>query len=674
MFILGVISFLQITFIPGYVAIRFLRLDGISLLQRAVYIFTLSLLINYVVVMPLAALNVYYSWLIFLLLAIEFVVIGGIFFEDWKSRKNSGYYVRWIAGVSCRNTLSGFGIILISIISLLLFLYLLYKNLGTIFLQSDMMGSYNPWTLEFLLNRLPDPANTMSYPILMPANWSLGYLIMQDENIQFFNKITLSLFPFVVSLLFIDLSIKHRSLIYLLGMVFYSIILISYTGYLFGAGTLDIPAASIGFLAFYAILDVYFSCDSNKIDSKKRLILVVLFASVSALIKQAGLFLLLMVMAWLVWFLFVEGKRKSGYQFKDNFKVLVLSTMVVVAVVASWYGYIEYQIFQGRSSSSSAWLTKGIHEGRDSYQRFLWSMNLIFPAIKSWRIIGEIVVMLSALGIFHKKSRLVFLLIICPYLFIWIFYYSYEIRTLSPVMPFVAYSAAFGFYVLLEKCGFLTSVIIEGYRTFKKQHHAENVAFSNNGGQIMQDFWKVEYSGAVLRQENPFNESCVLHYQFAKPMSFLVKVNVHRSVVFGVPLGIVFAIVLLNFTWLNSEKLISRQGDLLMTVGEAPRLNEFLSDYVSKHKVKGKIASQYGLIRIFPQTKQYYFPLKLLGTFDYFNSILERDDISHIIIKVGNAYGYEFDKDILAMVMRRIENNEYELLIRDYQHYFIRIR
>ncbi|MCQ8127903.1 hypothetical protein [Methylomonas rivi] len=672
MFILGVVSFLQITFIPGYIAIRFLRLDGISLIQRAVYIFTLSLLINYIVVMPLASLNIYYSWLVFLLLAIEFIVIGGISFKDWKSGKNSGYYVRLVAGVSCENTLSGFGIILISIISLLLFCYLLYKNLGTIFLQSDMMGSYNPWTLEFLLNRLPDPANTMSYPILMPANWSLGYLIMQNENIQFFNKMTLSLFPFVVSLLFIDLSIKNKSLIYLLGLVFYSIILILYTGYLFGAGTLDIPAASIGFLAFYAILDVYFTRSSNKIDGK-RLILVILFASVSALIKQAGLFLLIVIMAWLVWFLFVDGKNKTNYKFKENFIILLLSMVVVSVLVLSWYGYIEYQIFQGRSSSSSAWLTKGIHEGRDNYQRFLWAMNLIFPMAKSWKIIGAIIFLLSTLGVFHEKSRLVFLLIICPYLFIWVFYYSYEIRTISPIMPFVAYSAAFGVYVLFEKCFFRVFNIKELSQSAQKSDLSNRVN-SDENCQKIRDFWDIEYSSLYLKQINPFVGCCAFSYQFANPMRLLLKVNVHPGLALGMFISVLFAIIILNFTWFSSDKLLLRQSNLLMTVGEAPQLNEFLVDYVSRHEIKGKIASQYGLIRIFPQTKQYYFPLKLLGTYDYFNSILERDDITHIIIKVGNAYGYEFDGDIIALIMRRIENKEYTLLLRDDQHYFIKIR
>jgi hypothetical protein len=59
-------------------------------------------------------------------------------------------------------------------------------------------------------------------------------------------------------------------------------------------------------------------------------------------------------------------------------------------------------------------------------------------------------VLLTVLGLFHKTSRGVTLFIVIPYTLIWGFLFSYDTRNLAFVVPFMAFSAAFGTVFLTE--------------------------------------------------------------------------------------------------------------------------------------------------------------------------------------------------------------------------------
>jgi hypothetical protein len=71
LFILGAISFLQMTLIPGFIIALYSKLNIESKLQAVVYVFGFSLISNYIVVYVLTMFEIYTPLTMYILLAIE---------------------------------------------------------------------------------------------------------------------------------------------------------------------------------------------------------------------------------------------------------------------------------------------------------------------------------------------------------------------------------------------------------------------------------------------------------------------------------------------------------------------------------------------------------------------------------------------------------------------------
>ncbi len=59
MVLFGIVAFFQITFLPGFILLKFLRQKDMNWLQSIIYSFGLSLLVNYLMVYHLTLLGIY---------------------------------------------------------------------------------------------------------------------------------------------------------------------------------------------------------------------------------------------------------------------------------------------------------------------------------------------------------------------------------------------------------------------------------------------------------------------------------------------------------------------------------------------------------------------------------------------------------------------------------------
>ena len=98
-------------------------------------------------------------------------------------------------------------------------------NIGKVFNVWDTIFSWNRWAVDWSYNQFP--ALTYEYPQILPANWSLSYVIMQNKEVQAFTKAIMSLFSLFTILLFFDLARIKKNLVYLLGAILYGVILYS---------------------------------------------------------------------------------------------------------------------------------------------------------------------------------------------------------------------------------------------------------------------------------------------------------------------------------------------------------------------------------------------------------------------------------------------------------------
>ena len=92
MFLLAVLSFLQMTVIPGFLVLNYSRITLESKLQALAYTFAFSVLINYLLVYLLTVIKIYKPVTIYIILSIELLLL--IYY--WiKSDKTPGFCINF---------------------------------------------------------------------------------------------------------------------------------------------------------------------------------------------------------------------------------------------------------------------------------------------------------------------------------------------------------------------------------------------------------------------------------------------------------------------------------------------------------------------------------------------------------------------------------------------------
>jgi uncharacterized membrane protein len=97
MHLLAVLSFLQLTVIPGFLMLTYFRPMPESKLQALLYTFALSLAINYLLVFSLTAAGIYRPITIYIILTIEMLLLLYYFTKRDKIDLNAkDYFTRFI--------------------------------------------------------------------------------------------------------------------------------------------------------------------------------------------------------------------------------------------------------------------------------------------------------------------------------------------------------------------------------------------------------------------------------------------------------------------------------------------------------------------------------------------------------------------------------------------------
>jgi hypothetical protein len=200
-----------------------------SKIRQSVYAFGLSLIINYLLVFVFTAAGIYKPLTLYILLFIE----GGLLIYYGVTRGKFGDY-RYInldisrCVISLKQFFAAHSFIynflfLVSLGVLLWYVFLFFYFLGGVFEHWDPVTGWNRFAWDWANNHWP--ANTWHYPQLVPANWSISYVLMQNTGVQCFAKAIMPLFSIAVLLLFLDLALDTKKPAYLLGLVGYGMLL-----------------------------------------------------------------------------------------------------------------------------------------------------------------------------------------------------------------------------------------------------------------------------------------------------------------------------------------------------------------------------------------------------------------------------------------------------------------
>ena len=453
-FILGILSLIQIVFLPGLILLKIFNLRK-GVIQAASFIFGLSLVFNFTWVLLLASLKINYSILHYMLFTIEIGLVFWLYrkqlFEsleniaiDIYARLNEmlsklrNFFQREDQETAFTRIIKSLIIIIFFIwaVSSLLWISKLYiVNLGTAFKQWDAVVSWNRWAGEWFNNTIPSPNR---YSQLIPANFSITYSFLRSTDIQIFAKSIMPLFTIFTWSLMIDLAFEYKNPGIFIGVVILRYMTKNFLGQYIGEGYVDVALLFFSFLSVYTLLKA-----SNSERGSKKLDYIYLgtiFAAGTALTKQNGL--LIFVFYPLLAFLLMNDKINLASIWEKS-RFLIKPMIIGLLVLLPWYLLNESRILLGLNSTNVEYLISADrHSGRTYWERVTRAVDML----EIYKYLFVLVII--TLPLIPKKFRQVGLIMIFPYTIIWVFLFSIFTRNLAMVFPFLALTAGLGMYGL----------------------------------------------------------------------------------------------------------------------------------------------------------------------------------------------------------------------------------
>lgn len=475
-FLLGIIAFLQVVFLPGWLILHAFKIEE-TIPKKLLYSFGLSLMANYTVIFPLVSLHLYTQFTVACIIVAEIILFSYLYRDTLLNVKNISLhelfehvlkYSRQKITSLClwwkeetkdnyRSYFFSFAFFF-SICSFVYIGYLFMTNLGTIFSLSDPAYSWNPWAVQWSQNTFP--TNTWEYPQLVTTNWSLFYVII-GKPIQFFAKAIMPLFFLgILSTLFI-FSIRKKSLAFLLAVP----ATVLFMRLMNGSAIMATEGYVDSALTFFTAVSLFSLLSIEKNDSVKKtyqhLLIGALFAFGAAMTKQGGIFILAIypILSWLI------AIKDNLILRKKLWRYTLIYLSGIFILVAPYYVHAELAISSGKDVSVIPSILQQLYGGGEN------------PAHRAFSVLTDLTrktyglfllfLLLVPLAWRDKKYKLIISFVLLPYLLIWLFFVAYDTRNLSLIMPLLSISACLG----IEYTFFKKREIFEGLiKTIRISH------------------------------------------------------------------------------------------------------------------------------------------------------------------------------------------------------------
>ncbi len=442
MVVFGLLSLLQIIFLPGYLLLKALR-AGTGILATCVLAFALSLLANHVLVAGLVVFHFYRPAVVYAIFALELALLAtterglltmplaeaaAIFRRRARDFLASVHNSDPPLSPLLRRALLAAALMVIGGFALAGI-----AEIGQIFQQWDAVVSWNRWAVDWAANRLPYA--TSIYPQLLPTNISLTYVFMQGSEVWIFAKAFQFLFCLALLAAMLDLARVEGQFGYVPGVVITYGLLVAVLRYrMLSSGYADVP------LAFFAFTAVYTLLLARRAGPQHGNLLLVgaLLATASALTKQTGL-LVATAYPLLAW-RFILRNAPGGL--RRHPPALARLCVIMGLFILPWYLYKWFQFHAGYDDNNTMILAVDLHEGRDLFHRLLHAGDLLLDAITPPG--GVLLLIAVAASLRNPLPRWLLGLIIAPLGLIWAAAFSYDLRNLALIVPFVGALAGIG--------------------------------------------------------------------------------------------------------------------------------------------------------------------------------------------------------------------------------------
>lgn len=439
---LGLLAFVQIVALPGALSVYFFRLYRVA--PSIPTIFALSLIANYLGVVSLVLIGLYAAPTLVSIILIEIFLLIYLAYARghlWLPITGWPIWARLKSTVALlpdrferAPVQTAFECLGLSIA-----IYIVAKNFASALAHAgdgfdswDAIQSWNAWAREWASGTLPQP--TYHYPQLLPANWSIPYVLTGYPDLTVFSS---SLDRFFMPMMLLAMAwycLRERQLLLTFLVPLCDRMFTDWLPGLRDESYADVP------VAFFSILSALILLAKPRRGAEPKELLVQLvvsailaFGAVST--KQAG-------GQWVVVFAVIV----FGWNFDATREsVSIRSSAVVVGTLflasAAWYVYAQYQIAINASTSEIGYVTSDIYNGVKPAARLV-------AAFGNFDVISWLAVAGTIFALADRKYRVLILAGTIPFLLIWATFFSYDKRNAAVAISFLSLTAAVGWLAI----------------------------------------------------------------------------------------------------------------------------------------------------------------------------------------------------------------------------------
>ena len=433
MFFLGLLSLIQIWFLPGFLALSFLR--RINIYDKLIIAFPLSIILNYIFVFLLILFKSYNFYILIIFVFLELAILVYIYRYDLKKLKNFKHKVDVKKNY--------YFLDLLIFLLLLSYLILAISNIGEITFPGDPLVMWDTWAKSFAQGVIPK--NTMDYPQAYPILMSLTYVLIGTTEIEFFSRSVGLAYPLMIWVIMIRIQKFLPKIENEIKLTLFLITLLTlnqfrhtlFIGYV--DPILVFASVSLGYLFILSFVNKF---------KQSEIILLCLISILPGLLKQTSLYL---TFAFPLIFFFLN------YNLKRNFiiKTISIYSLFFLLILSPWYFYKIYlfnlneetlQLFNlSFFSDTNEFVNNQYSDLLNSlFINLKYGLNLIFGKFYLF------VLFLFILGFFKNYYSKLITLIVLPYFFIWANVFANDARNFAFMLPLVSVVLSCGIFLILN--------------------------------------------------------------------------------------------------------------------------------------------------------------------------------------------------------------------------------
>lgn len=431
MFGIGLISLLQVWFLPGLCLLVFSK--KLKFIDKLLLSLPLSITINYILIFFLVLLKSYNQITLSILIFIEIFII--IFFSK-NNIDTTNSVTKILSLIETKKFKFNINFIdVIIAVIFLVYLFLAIANIGNVIGTGDPITYYN-WTLSIVDNKIP--TKIYDYPLGAAILNSISFTLLNTLEIEFFTASVFLIQPLWIFLIFYRLVflLKKFERVIKFSLIFVSVIILyNFRHYLL---YINLPDATIATSSIVGAYILILCLKYIKIGFNIETILFCFVMAFSSTLKQVGAYTsILFPLMYLIFF------YKND---KNVFKNFFFISITIFFIIAPWYLFKLYQSFIYGFSDFSIYQIAVSYNNYDNI--FIHLTNILRRLFFGYGFL--VILFLIFISLKDKIAQKIFFVFILPFFLAYTFLFGYEFRAFAPVMGSVGIICGIGLNILID--------------------------------------------------------------------------------------------------------------------------------------------------------------------------------------------------------------------------------